>query len=106
MQTDKTVILQSLATLKTQHLYSRNTIPLASRNVILTFYFYVFHVSSWQRNLTEYFVAVDVNNMLQLYASMLHERRIIITSSKLSTVSSRCYSHLHIQLSCYLNTKQ
>ena len=40
-----------------------------------------------QRNLTEYFVAVDVNNMLQLYASMLHERRIIITSSKLSTVS-------------------
>ncbi|KAK7810790.1 hypothetical protein U0070_009495, partial [Myodes glareolus] len=39
------------------------------------------------RNLTEYFVAVDVNNMLRLYASMLHERRIIITSSKLSTVS-------------------
>uniref|UniRef100_A0A674NYR5 DENN domain containing 1B n=1 Tax=Takifugu rubripes TaxID=31033 RepID=A0A674NYR5_TAKRU len=37
------------------------------------------------RNLTEYFVAVDVNNMLQLYASMLHERRIIITSTKLST---------------------
>lgn len=32
-------------------------------------------------------MAVDVNNMLQLYASMLHERRIIITSSKLSTVS-------------------
>lgn len=42
---------------------------------------------SHQRNLTEYFVAVDVNNMLHLYASMLHERRIIITSSKLSTVS-------------------
>ncbi|XP_074241190.1 DENN domain-containing protein 1B isoform X8 [Saimiri boliviensis] len=40
------------------------------------------------RNLTEYFVAVDVNNMLQLYASMLHERRILITSSKLSTVSA------------------
>ncbi|XP_072867752.1 DENN domain-containing protein 1B isoform X6 [Chlorocebus sabaeus] len=40
------------------------------------------------RNLTEYFVAVDVNNMLQLYASMLHERRIVITSSKLSTVSA------------------
>ncbi|GAB5583567.1 DENN domain-containing protein 1B isoform X5 [Prionailurus iriomotensis] len=39
------------------------------------------------RNLTEYFVAVDVNNMLQLYASMLHERRVIITSSKLSTVN-------------------
>uniref|UniRef100_A0AAY5L5M9 UDENN domain-containing protein n=1 Tax=Esox lucius TaxID=8010 RepID=A0AAY5L5M9_ESOLU len=39
-------------------------------------------------NLTEYFVAVDVNNMLQLYASMLHERRIIITSSKLSTLTA------------------
>ncbi|XP_054458296.1 DENN domain-containing protein 1B isoform X2 [Anoplopoma fimbria] len=40
------------------------------------------------RNLTEYFVAVDVNNMLQLYACMLHERRIIITSSKLSTLTA------------------
>ncbi|EPY74257.1 hypothetical protein CB1_001441004 [Camelus ferus] len=39
-----------------------------------------------QRNLTEYFVAVDVNNMLQLYASMLHERRVVVTASKLSTV--------------------
>uniref|UniRef100_A0A669B8S4 DENN domain containing 1B n=1 Tax=Oreochromis niloticus TaxID=8128 RepID=A0A669B8S4_ORENI len=41
-----------------------------------------------ERNLTEYFVAVDINNMLQLYASMLHERRIIITSSKLSTLTA------------------
>uniref|UniRef100_H3CXU0 DENN domain containing 1B n=1 Tax=Tetraodon nigroviridis TaxID=99883 RepID=H3CXU0_TETNG len=40
------------------------------------------------RNLTEYFVAVDVNNMLQLFASMLHERRIIITSTKLSTLTA------------------
>ncbi|XP_078387414.1 DENN domain-containing protein 1B-like isoform X1 [Cetorhinus maximus] len=40
------------------------------------------------RNLTEYVVAVDVNNMLHLYASMLHERRIIITSSKLSTLTA------------------
>ncbi|KAG7265668.1 hypothetical protein CRUP_003901 [Coryphaenoides rupestris] len=40
------------------------------------------------RNLTEYFVAVDVSNMLQLYASLLHERRIIVTSSKLSTFFS------------------
>ncbi|XP_068055712.1 DENN domain-containing protein 1B isoform X6 [Anomalospiza imberbis] len=45
-------------------------------------------VSLSVRNLTEYFVAVDVNNMLQLYASMLHERRIIITSSKLSTLTA------------------
>ncbi|XP_057581985.1 DENN domain-containing protein 1B isoform X2 [Hippopotamus amphibius kiboko] len=40
------------------------------------------------RNLTEYFVAVDVNNMLQLFASMLHERRVIVTSSKLSTLTA------------------
>lgn len=50
-----------------------------------------------QRNLTEYFVAVDVNNMLQLYASMLHERRIVITSAKLSTVST---SHFPFQVAC------
>ncbi|KAI4578548.1 hypothetical protein MJG53_011403 [Ovis ammon polii x Ovis aries] len=40
------------------------------------------------RNLTEYFVAVDVSNMLQLFASMLHERRIIVTSGKLSTLTA------------------
>ncbi|XP_051835575.1 DENN domain-containing protein 1A isoform X5 [Antechinus flavipes] len=40
------------------------------------------------RNLTEYFVAVDVNNMLHLYASMLYERRILISSSKLSTLTA------------------
>ncbi|KAJ6657648.1 hypothetical protein lerEdw1_002149 [Lerista edwardsae] len=37
------------------------------------------------RNLTEFVVALDVNNMLQLYASLLHERRILLTTSKLST---------------------
>ncbi|XP_070597663.1 DENN domain-containing protein 1C isoform X2 [Erythrolamprus reginae] len=40
------------------------------------------------RNLTEFVVAVDVNNMLQLYASLLHERRILLTSSKLSTLTA------------------
>ncbi|XP_069783553.1 DENN domain-containing protein 1B isoform X2 [Narcine bancroftii] len=40
------------------------------------------------RNLTEYVVAVHVNNMLHLFASMLHERRIIITCSKLSTLTA------------------
>ncbi|XP_078541520.1 DENN domain-containing protein 1C isoform X3 [Lissotriton helveticus] len=40
------------------------------------------------RNLTEFVLAVDVNNMLQLYASILHERRILITSSKLSTLTA------------------
>ncbi|XP_051892959.1 DENN domain-containing protein 1A-like isoform X2 [Pristis pectinata] len=40
------------------------------------------------RNLTEYFVAVDVSNMLHLYASMLYERRVLITCSKLSTLTA------------------
>ncbi|XP_054916770.1 DENN domain-containing protein 1A-like isoform X3 [Poeciliopsis prolifica] len=40
------------------------------------------------RNLTEYFVAVDVSNMLHLYASMLYERRILICCSKLSTLTA------------------
>ncbi|XP_034393411.1 DENN domain-containing protein 1B isoform X2 [Cyclopterus lumpus] len=40
------------------------------------------------RNLTELIVAVDVGNLLQLYASMLFERRILIFASKLSTMTS------------------
>uniref|UniRef100_A0A1A7X3U4 DENN/MADD domain containing 1A n=3 Tax=Iconisemion striatum TaxID=60296 RepID=A0A1A7X3U4_9TELE len=40
------------------------------------------------RNLTEYIVAVDVNNLLHLYASMLYERRILICCSKLSTLTA------------------
>ncbi|XP_028977763.2 DENN domain-containing protein 1C isoform X2 [Esox lucius] len=40
------------------------------------------------RNLTELVVAVDVSNLLHLYASMLFERRILILSSKLSTLTA------------------
>ncbi|XP_040271044.1 DENN domain-containing protein 1C isoform X1 [Bufo bufo] len=40
------------------------------------------------RNLTEFLVAVPVDTMLQLYASLLCERRILITSSKLSTLTA------------------
>ncbi|XP_023149086.2 DENN domain-containing protein 1B isoform X1 [Amphiprion ocellaris] len=40
------------------------------------------------RNLTELIVAVDVGNLLQLYASLLFERRILIFASKLSTLTS------------------
>uniref|UniRef100_A0A3Q4C049 UDENN domain-containing protein n=1 Tax=Mola mola TaxID=94237 RepID=A0A3Q4C049_MOLML len=40
------------------------------------------------RNLTELIVAVDVGNLLQLYASMLFERRILLFASKLSTLTS------------------
>jgi len=40
------------------------------------------------RNFTEYYSAVDVNNMMLIFASMLNERRIIVTSKKLSRLSA------------------
>lgn len=40
------------------------------------------------RNLTEYFNAVDATNMITIFASMLHERRILITSKRLSRLSA------------------
>ncbi|XP_013793866.1 DENN domain-containing protein 1A-like isoform X2 [Limulus polyphemus] len=40
------------------------------------------------RNLMEYFSAVDVHNMIMLFASLLHERRIVITSKRLSRLTA------------------
>ncbi|XP_077460923.1 DENN domain-containing protein 1B [Stigmatopora argus] len=40
------------------------------------------------RNLTELIVAVEVTNLLHLYASMLFERRILIFACKISTLTS------------------
>ncbi|RWS17035.1 DENN domain-containing protein 1A-like protein, partial [Dinothrombium tinctorium] len=40
------------------------------------------------RNLTEFFNAVDSYNMIVIFASMLNERRILITSKKLSRLSA------------------
>ncbi|XP_075433710.1 LOW QUALITY PROTEIN: DENN domain-containing protein 1C [Ascaphus truei] len=40
------------------------------------------------RNVTEFLVAVHVDTMLQLYASLLCERRILVTSCKLSTLTA------------------
>ncbi|XP_046401201.1 DENN domain-containing protein 1B-like isoform X2 [Ischnura elegans] len=40
------------------------------------------------RNLTEYYNAVDGHNMMIVFASMLYERRIIFTSSKLYRLSA------------------
>ncbi|XP_063977019.1 DENN domain-containing protein 1B isoform X1 [Diachasmimorpha longicaudata] len=40
------------------------------------------------RNLTEYYSAVDANNMMIIFASMLYERRIIFTSKRLSRLSA------------------
>ncbi|KAH1010766.1 hypothetical protein HUJ05_005012 [Dendroctonus ponderosae] len=40
------------------------------------------------RNLTEYYNAVDTNNMMIIFASMLYERRIIFTSKQLKRLSA------------------
>ncbi|KAG7207194.1 hypothetical protein KM043_008879 [Ampulex compressa] len=40
------------------------------------------------RNLTEYYSAVDAHNMMMIFASMLYERRIIFTSKRLSRLSA------------------
>ncbi|XP_063235745.1 DENN domain-containing protein 1B isoform X1 [Bacillus rossius redtenbacheri] len=40
------------------------------------------------RNLTEYYNAVDAHNMMVIFASMLYERRIIFTSKKLYRLSA------------------
>ncbi|KAG8042296.1 hypothetical protein G9C98_004930 [Cotesia typhae] len=40
------------------------------------------------RNLTEYYSAVDSHNMIMIFASMLYERRIIFTSKRLSRLSA------------------
>lgn len=50
---------------------------------LLTNNFYFF-----QRNLTEYYNAVDSNNMMIIFASMLYERRIIFTSRRLNRLSA------------------
>ena len=48
----------------------------------------VFLFVSFQRNLTEYYSAVDAHNMMIIFASMLYERRIIFTSKKLYRLSA------------------
>lgn len=40
------------------------------------------------RNLKEYYSAVDHDNMMKIFASMLHERRIYMTSKKLSRLTA------------------
>ncbi|KAI2804074.1 signaling protein domain protein [Blomia tropicalis] len=40
------------------------------------------------RNVTEYFSAVNASNMIAIFASMLNERRIVITSDRLSRLSA------------------
>ncbi|XP_052789027.1 DENN domain-containing protein 1B-like isoform X10 [Mya arenaria] len=40
------------------------------------------------RNLLEYYNAIDTEKMMMIFASMLHERRIIVTSKKLSRLTA------------------
>ncbi|XP_028394676.1 DENN domain-containing protein 1A-like isoform X2 [Dendronephthya gigantea] len=44
------------------------------------------------RNLTDYFSAVNPSNMIALFASMMFERRIIVTSKRLSLLTACTYS--------------
>jgi len=44
------------------------------------------------RNISEYTLAVDKSLMLQVFASMMNERRIVFTSSHLSTLTACVYS--------------
>ncbi|ESN99237.1 hypothetical protein HELRODRAFT_67031, partial [Helobdella robusta] len=48
------------------------------------------------RNLTEYYCAVDSKNMMQIFASMLLERRIIVTSHKLSKLTACIHTAAHL----------
>ncbi|GAB1607797.1 DENN domain-containing protein 1C-like isoform X7 [Argonauta hians] len=40
------------------------------------------------RNLTEYYNAMDTRNMVKIFASLLHERRVLFISKKLSRVTA------------------
>jgi hypothetical protein len=40
-----------------------------------------------QRNLTEYLNAFDARNMCRIFAALLNERRILITSSRISRLT-------------------
>ncbi|KAL4828503.1 hypothetical protein H8958_013245, partial [Nasalis larvatus] len=48
----------------------------------------VTHLSDPQRNLTELVVAVTDENIVALFAALLAERRVLLTASKLSTLTS------------------
>ncbi|XP_050411528.1 DENN domain-containing protein 1A isoform X2 [Patella vulgata] len=61
------------------------------------------------RNLTEYYNAIDTNNMMIIFAHLLNERRVLFTSKKLSRLTScihaasallypMCWQHLFIPL--------
>ena len=45
-------------------------------------------ISIFQKNLAEYYSAIDFNNMMIIFASMLFERRIIVKSERLSRLSA------------------
>ncbi|KAK6979743.1 DENN domain-containing protein 1A [Biomphalaria glabrata] len=47
---------------------------------------------SSNRNLKEYYSAVDHENMMKIFASMLHERRIYMTSKKLSRLTASIHA--------------
>ena len=54
-----------------------------------------------QRNISEYYFALDISFMIEIFASLMFERRIIFSSSNLSTVSCRPFSVIALTLFCF-----
>ncbi|EDO42638.1 predicted protein, partial [Nematostella vectensis] len=48
------------------------------------------------RNLTDYYAAVEPQNMITMFISMFFERRIIITSKKLNVLTACCYGAMSL----------
>ena len=56
--------------------------------------------------MNEYFNAVKANEMITIFASLLHERRIIVTSSRLSRLTACVqaqYIYLDSNVHCVAN---
>ncbi|XP_067941668.1 DENN domain-containing protein 1A-like isoform X2 [Watersipora subatra] len=53
------------------------------------------------RNLSEYYSALDAELMIALFACMLNERRILVTSKKLSKLTACCHAAASLLYPCY-----
>ncbi|KAK4315826.1 hypothetical protein Pmani_012982 [Petrolisthes manimaculis] len=90
LTSDLTACLQSAYKSPIPHPGSDITIPYGNNK------FFVGHCPDHRklptipenRNLSEYYNAVDANNMATIFASMLHERRIIVVSKRVSRLSA------------------
>jgi len=68
--------------------FKKNRNRLIGKNSTFTLLFIIPFVFILQRNLTEYYNACGIEVMYGVFAAMLKERRIIITSNKLPRLSA------------------